>query len=151
MLDKLLNFLKDMPSAQSDSLSADDPRVAAVALLYHVMDADGVRDRSETGQLRKLISEMFGATGDELDRIVAAGAKADEEAVDLYAFTSVINRHLDQSAKCELVGIMWEMVFADGELHELEDNLVWRVAELIHVERDQRIALRQRARAEVGS
>ncbi len=151
MLDKILNFLKDMPSAQPDSVSADDPRVAAVALLYHVMDADGVRDRAETEQLRTLVSEMFGITGNELDRVVTAGQKADEEAVDLYGFTSVINRHLDQPAKCELVGIMWEMVFADGELHELEDNLVWRVAELIHVERDQRIALRQRAQAEAGS
>ena len=151
MLDRFLKFLKDMPSAQSDSISADDPRVASAALLFHVMDADGVRDRGETEQLRTLISEMFGVTGEELDRIVAAGEKADEEAVDLYAFTSIINRHLDQTAKCELVGIMWEMVFADGELHELEDNLVWRVAELIHVERDQRTALRQRAQTEAGS
>lgn len=150
MLDRILKFLKDMPSAPSDNAFADDPRVASVALLYHVMDADGVRDRSEAEQLRTLISEMFGVTGEELERIVAAGEKADEEAVDLYAFTSIINRHLDQAAKCELVGIMWEMVFADGELHELEDNLVGRVAELIHVERDQRIALRQRAQAEVG-
>ena len=151
MLDRFLNFLKDLPTPQQRRGPDDDPSVAAAALLFHLMDADGVRERGETEQLRLLMSEMFGITGAELERVVAAGEKADEEAVDFYAFTSVINRHLDQPAKCELVSIMWDMVFADGEVHELEDNLVWRVAELIHVERDQRIALRQRARAEAGA
>jgi uncharacterized tellurite resistance protein B-like protein len=37
---------------------------------------------------------------------------------------------------------MWEIVYADGELHELEDNVVWRVAELIGVDSRERIALR---------
>jgi uncharacterized tellurite resistance protein B-like protein len=150
MLDRFLKLLKDIPS-RPDRVSADDPRVAAAALLFHLMDADGIRDRKEEEQLRLLMSEMFGIEGAELDRVLSAGEKAEEEAVDLYVFTSVIDRHLDQPAKCELIGIMWEMVFADGELHELEDNLVWRVAELIHVERDQRIALRRRARAEAQS
>lgn len=150
MFDRFLNFLKDMPGARQSG-DADDPRVAAAALLYHLMDADGVRERGEITQLRTLMSEMFGITGAELERVLSAGEKADEEAVDLYAFTSVIDRHLEQPAKCELISIMWEMVFADGEAHELEDNLVWRVAELIHVEREQRIALRQRARAEAGA
>ena len=42
------------------------------------------------------------------------------------------------------------MVYADGELHELEDNVVWRIAELIHVERNDRIALRQRVETRRG-
>jgi len=66
--------------------------------------------------------------------------------VDLYSFTSVLNRHLDQKAKIELISIMWELVFADGDAHELEDNVVWRVAELIGVEREERIAMRRRSR-----
>jgi uncharacterized tellurite resistance protein B-like protein len=148
MLDRFLNFLHDLPAGRAQQAAADDPRVAAAALLFHVMDADGVRERRETEQLRSLVADMFGIAGDELERIVSAGEQADAEAVDLYAFASVINRHLDQKAKLELIAIMWEMVFADGELHELEDNLVWRVAELIHVERNQRIALRRRARTE---
>jgi uncharacterized tellurite resistance protein B-like protein len=47
----------------------------------------------------------------------------------------------------EFVGVMWDVVYADGELHELEDNIVWRVAELIGVDRRDRVAARQRARS----
>lgn len=145
MFDRILALLRDLPGIQvAPAALADDPRVAAIALLFHVMDADGVRERAEVEQLRPLASEMFGLEGAELDRVLAAGERADDEAIDLYAFTSVINRHLDHKAKLELIAIMWELVFADGELHELEDNVVWRVAELLHIERDDRIALRLR-------
>jgi len=42
---------------------------------------------------------------------------------------------------------MWEVVFSDGELHELEDNLVWRVAELIGVDTRTRVSMRQSVQA----
>lgn len=150
MFDRILAFLKELPSGgagRNRTGAADDPRVAAAALMYHVMDADGVRHDAEWERLKKNLAEAYGLTGDALDRLVAAGGKADGEAVDLYAFTSVLKRHLDEKAKIEFVGLMWEIVFADGELHELEDNMLWRIAELIGVDRRDRILERQKAQA----
>jgi uncharacterized tellurite resistance protein B-like protein len=37
---------------------------------------------------------------------------------------------------------MWQVVFADKQNHELEDNMVWRIAELIGVSARQRNILR---------
>ncbi len=79
--------------------------------------------------------------------MAAAGDRADKEAIDLYAFTSVLKRHLDAEARKAFIGMMWEIVYADGELHELEDNTVWRVAELIGVESRDRIEARRKAAA----
>ena len=151
MLDRLISFIKDIPAGQrkSGSTPADDPRVAAAALMIHVMDADGIRRSQESDRLRRVIATTYGVSGPELDALLAAGEKADREAVDLYAFTTVLKRHLDEKARVEFIGLMWEVVYADGELHELEDNLVWRVAELILVDRRDRIAARQRARQAV--
>jgi uncharacterized tellurite resistance protein B-like protein len=151
MLDRLISFLKDLPGGHlaAGSDPSDDPRVAAAALMIHVMDADGVRRSGETTALRHAISETYDIAGDDLDALLAAGEKADQEAVDLYSFTSVLKRHLDEQARVEFIGIMWNVVYADGELHELEDNIVWRVAELIGVDRRDRIAARQRARSNV--
>jgi uncharacterized tellurite resistance protein B-like protein len=149
MLDRLLSFLKDLPGNQAASDPSDDPRVAAAALMIHVMDADGIRRSGETTALRHALSETYDIAGEELDALLAAGERADQEAVDLYSFTSVLKRHLDEQARVEFIGIMWDVVYADGELHELEDNIVWRVAELIGVDRRDRIAARQRARRNV--
>jgi len=151
MFDRIITFLKELPSAEATrpgTPGADDPRVAAAALLYHVMDADGVRQDAEWERMKQILAEAYGLSGDALDKLVAAGEEADDAAVDLYAFTSVLKRHLDEQARIDFVGLMWEVVFADGELHELEDHTVWRIAELIGVDRRDRILERQKVQAE---
>lgn len=144
MLDRLLSLFRDVPAGRSDTDRSDDPRVAVAALMYHIIDADGVRGADEAEALRRTIAEAYRLSGDELDRILVAGETAERDAVDLYAFTSVINRHLDLPARQELISLLWEMVYADGERHELEDNLVWRVCELVGIDGPERVALRQR-------
>jgi uncharacterized tellurite resistance protein B-like protein len=111
--------------------------------MFHVTDADGDRREVENTRLKALLAEAYGLSGSKLDELVRAGEEADREAIDLYAFTSVLKRSLTREGCVEFVKIMWEIVYADGELHELEDNIVWRVAELIGVDSHERIALRQ--------
>lgn len=150
MFDRIVAFLRDLPSGDTgrDKPSADDPRIAAAALMYHVMDADGVRHDAEWERMKEILAESYDLSGEALDRLVVAGGKADEEAVDLYAFTSVLKRDLDAEQRIEFVGLMWEIVFADGELHELEDHTIWRIAELIGVDRRDRVLERQKAQAQ---
>ncbi|KRA00149.1 hypothetical protein ASD64_00805 [Mesorhizobium sp. Root157] len=150
MLDRVLSFLRDLPGSCAGQRNVDDdPRIAASALLFHIMDVDGVRHDAEWERFKTLLAETYGVRGEELARLAKAGEKANREAVDLYAFTSVLKRHLDAEARKAFVGLLWEVVYADGELHELEDNTVWRVAELIGVERQDRIAARRKAAANV--
>lgn len=146
MFDRVFTFFKELPAAPRGGASReDDPRIAAAALLYHVMNADGVRQDAEWERIKELLSQTYDVEGDALDALAEAGAKADGEAIDLYAFTSVLNRHLDDAGRVALIRLMWEVVYADGELHELEEHTIWRVAELIGVDRRDRIAMRQAA------
>jgi uncharacterized tellurite resistance protein B-like protein len=109
------------------------------------MNADGVRHDDEWRRIRELLAEAYDLTEAEIDELAQAGEAADLEAVDLYQFTSVLKRHLDAEARIEFIRVRWEVVFADGELHELEDNTLWRVAELIGVDRRDRIHAKQDA------
>lgn len=147
MLDRLMSFFSGLAAdAREGETQPDDPRVAAAALMVHIIDADGVRSEAERTQLREALSRAYALSGDQLDDVIAAGEAADRDAVDLFSFTSVLNRRLDEAAKVDFIGLLWEMVFADGELHELEDNIVWRVAELIGVSPRDRMLARQRVR-----
>lgn len=147
MLQRVLSFLKDLPTGAAESRlkAEDDPRVAAAALMYHVINADGVRHDVEWERLKELLSQTYEATGNELERLLDAGEQAHHEAIDHYAFTRVLQRHLDEAGRIEFIQLLWDLCYADGELHELEDNTLWRVAELIGVDRRDRIAARQQA------
>lgn len=147
MLERMLAFLKDIPRPAGDARPKriDDPRVAVAALMYHVMDADGLRQDVEWDRIKQLLSESYDISGSELDELVQAGEAADHEAIDLYAFTSVLMRHLDEQARIDFIRLMWDVVYADGELHELEDNTLWRVSELLGVDGRDRVLARQQA------
>lgn len=147
MLERVMSFLRDLPLGEHRPKDGrvEDPKIAAAALMYHVMDADGVRQDIEWDRLKQALTGAYGISGRDLEALVKAGEEADREAVDLYAFTSVLNRHLDEDGKIAFIRLMWDIVYADGVVHELEDNTLWRVAELIGVDRRDRILARQDA------
>jgi uncharacterized tellurite resistance protein B-like protein len=68
------------------------------------------------------------------------------EAVDLYQFTSVINRACSGDARRRMVEMMFEVAYSDGALSEFEDNVVWRAAELMHVPSRERVTMRRAAK-----
>lgn len=115
------------------------------------MDADGIRQDVERERIKAVLAEAYQIGGQALARLLADGERADSEAIDLYAFTSVLKRSLDEEARAEFIRLMWEVCYADGELHELEDNTLWRVAELLGVHSRDRIAARQAVKSRTGS
>jgi uncharacterized tellurite resistance protein B-like protein len=150
MLDRLISFLTNLPETGHRARSDDDPRVAAAALMFHVINADGEMKDSEKAKLRSVLSEAYSVSGVELEALISAGEQADREAIDLYAFTRVLKRDLDADKRIEFIGLLWTLVYADGRADELEDNTVWRIAELIGVDSRDRIAARRRIKATIA-
>ena len=126
----------------------DDYRLAAAALLVHVASIDGNMSDVERGQLHTVIKRQFVLDEATADQLVVEATRAEHEAVDLYHFTSLINRSLDEQGRLGIVEMMWEIVFADGRVNEFEDNLMWRAADLLGVSSRDRIAIRRRIAGE---
>ena len=134
MLDGLRQFIADIvsPEAQPDrTFDETDYRLAATALLVHVVSLDGVPTEIEKRKLHSLIETRFGLDPGMADRLIASATRVEGEAVDLYRFTSVIMRSVNDEGRLRIVEMMWELVYADGEVSEFEDNVVWRATGLI--------------------
>ncbi len=52
--------------------------------------------------------------------------------------------------RLRIAEMMWNPVSADGQASELEDNVVWRAADLLGVSSRDRIDLKRRVRREAG-
>lgn len=122
----------------------DDYRLAAATMLVHTASIDGNISDAERARLHDVLKQRFNLDDAATDRLVEEATEADQNAIDLYSFTSKLNRSLDDAGRARLVEMMWQIVYADGAVTEFEDNLIWRAADLLHVSRDQRIALRTR-------
>ncbi|GAB5378455.1 MAG: TerB family tellurite resistance protein [Acuticoccus sp.] len=133
-----------------ETYAAADPKLSVAAILVHIIAVDGVITDDEKHLLRQSLAKHFDLTAEETERLVKEAVRREDDAVDLYSFTSVLKRELDEDGRQEVVAMMWEMVYADGSVSEFEDNVVWRVAELIGVSTRERMAIRHRIEAKRG-
>ena len=151
MLETIAEFLSGLnPRNREKRPDADDPDVAAVALFFHVIGADGVVRDEEQAMLKTLVRDFYGRHGSDMRDLLHEGEQADRESVDLFSFTSVLNRSLDETQKVQFVGLLWQLAYADGHRHELEDHVVWRIADLLGVSTRDRVLARQEAETRLG-
>lgn len=149
MLDALRNFVVKLAigDRQAGDFADDDFRVAYAALLVHAAAIDGEVSGAERGKLVALLQQRFDLDDKAAQRLVEQATAADAGAVDLYRFTRLLNGTLDESGRLRMVETMWSVAFADGAASGYEDNLIWRVSDLLGVSSSERIALRRRVAA----
>ena len=125
------------------NLDEDEVKLAAAALLVRATVVDGQVSREEAEVLRAALERRFDLDSGEAGRLIQQATEKEKDAVDLYGFTSVLTRHLDRPGRLKIVEMLWEIVVADGVIHEFEANLVWRAAELLGITSRDRIRLRK--------
>ncbi|WP_420960723.1 TerB family tellurite resistance protein [Brucella sp. IR073] len=153
MFDRLQAFLKELPFGEGKgekTFGRDDPRLAVAALMFHIIDADGERHEQERKRIAETLADAYQLEDSELKALLQQAEAADQEAIDLYSFTSVIKRHLGEQERIHFIELMWEIAYADGEAGEMEDNVIWRVAELIGVSSRDRVTLKHIVAERVG-
>src|SRR5688572_5433690 len=153
MLQALQQFLSDLASGRKDQahFEANDFRLATAALMVHAATIDGAVSDVERGRLQALLQQRYELSESEAGELLADATQAESEAIDLYRFTSLLNRALDERGRQQIVEMLWQIAYADGRVTEFEDNLIWRAADLLHVPTRVRVELRARVSASAGT
>lgn len=134
------------PQAESSGVDRDTAiRKATAVLMIDVARADSVFDPAEFDSVLKRIAAHFGLTAQEAIELVNS---ADEEAArltSLHDFTQLLHTNLDEAEKSRIIGLLWEVAFADGRLDKYEDSLVLKISDLLHVSRGRVMRLKHDA------
>jgi uncharacterized tellurite resistance protein B-like protein len=146
---KLMTDLGD-GAKSPERYDESDYRLAAAALLMHAATIDGAASQAERDKLHGVIKQRFALDDDAAAELIEKATVVEREAIDLYKFTSRLNRTLNEQGRARVVEMLWQIVCADGAVTEFEDNLVWRAADLLGISRNERIALKQRVQAASG-
>jgi uncharacterized tellurite resistance protein B-like protein len=146
MFESFRKFLSEVSEGDKHPARFDhnDYRLAAAALLVHAAAIDGDVSDAERDKLHAVIKQQFELDEATTDELVAEAAAAENEAVGLYHFTSLINRSLDDQGRRRVVEMMWEIAYADGRVDDFESNLIWRAADLLGISSRERIELGHR-------
>ncbi|MDR3440246.1 TerB family tellurite resistance protein [Telmatospirillum sp.] len=128
----------------------DDARLAAAALLVEAALVDGNVDGAEGQRILSLLQERFAMSENDATTLLNRARALQEQSNQIYPFTKVIVEQFDAGRRIETIEMLWEVVYADGQLHDYEASLVRRVAGLLYVSDQESGAARQRATARLG-
>ncbi|SHM29080.1 TerB family tellurite resistance protein [Vreelandella subglaciescola] len=134
MIDAVTQFFQ---RALAEPTHRDDPaltlELACAALLCEIMRADFDSSDDERAALREMLVSRLSVSAAEVDELMAMAEEKVEEAIDHYQFVRLINDHYDNAQRCELVKLMWQMAWADGEVDPQEEHRIRRLAGLLYV------------------
>ncbi|MEX0758205.1 MAG: TerB family tellurite resistance protein [Tistlia sp.] len=154
MLDRLKALLSDRPdragAAGGAGGSESDLHRAAAALLAEAAIMDGSIDAGERQAIAASLAQRFGLPQAEAVAMVARASEAASEHVEIYGMARQLKDGLDHDGRLALIEDLWEVVYADGELHDHEASLMRRVAGLLYVSDQESGAVRKRVLSRLG-
>lgn len=141
----MLGRLKDLfASTEPRRHRRDELRVAAAALLAEAARLDGHVSEGEREAMQRLLAGRFDLAPAEAAELVRDGEAAAADSTQLFAFTRIINRDWPADERAELFEMIYEVIYADDSLHDLETNLMRRLGELIYLPDRERNEVRLR-------
>src|SRR5262249_4249621 len=152
MFESFRKFLSDVAEGGKHPAHFDynDYRLAAAALLVHTAEIDGNMAETERRKLNDLLQRRFELSESDTQALISDDTEAEIRAIDIFHFTTVINRSLNENDRLRIVQMMWEIIYADGRVSEFESNLIWRAADLLGISSRDRIELGRRVASEQG-
>ncbi len=140
--------LIDQASAKPHS--DDEKMLAAAVLLIEAASLDGTISDSEEATIRLLMERQFGLSGEEASDLIEEARQTQSEACELVRFTRAVKSAFDPDERIQIIEMLWEVAYADGELHDYEAALLRKVGGLIYVSDRDRGAARKRVLARLG-
>ena len=120
-------------------------RLATAVLMIDVARADHVFEESEFDRVLQLVQAHFDLDPQDAAELVNDASDEADDLVSAYDFTSVLHKHLDEEEKARIVGMLWQIAYADGELDKYENSLVLKISDLLYVSRARVMRLKHDA------
>ena len=149
MLGPIKNLISNLVGdAGAQSRSKDDGRLVTAALLIRVATVHSEMSKVRKKKLHAILKSCFALDDLAIDQLIEDSAEIDRTAIDLYHCTRQLTKVLDDKGRRRVIQMMWEIVCAESKVNALEENIIWRVADLLGVCSRQRVELRQRVSAD---
>jgi uncharacterized tellurite resistance protein B-like protein len=148
LLDRLKRILE--PEATVARPAEDELHLAAAVLLVEAARMDDEFAPAERVRIETLLAQRFRLDTAESRELLALAEQTAAETVEWQGFTRVIKERLEPSDRIGIIEMLWEVVYADGQLHDYEASLLRRITGLLYVGDWESGEARKRVLARLG-
>ncbi|KGK00520.1 tellurite resistance TerB family protein [Thalassotalea sp. ND16A] len=132
MLTKIRIFIRNLQqdSVVNNTLSLE---IATAVLLFEVMRADHKYEDEEKVKVVELLQQHFQLDKVEVNDILALAEDESHHANDFYRYTTLINEQYELADRIKIVELLWQVAYSDGHLDVIEEHIIRRIADLLHL------------------
>ena len=136
MFKNLFNKKKSLKTA--DAYEVD----VALRLMFEIAISDGTLDESELKLIKKR-ADKIAKEEEETGAIIKRIIDETTDSVSLYPTIKKVNNTHTVEQKIELLRALWELVVADSIIDPYEENLYFKISELIKIKRSKANQIKQ--------
>ena len=114
-------------------LSSNEANIA-LRLMLEIAISDGSLDASELKIIEERVDSIVSGN-EKASNIIRRIIHETEKSVSFYPTIKKINETHSHDEKIELLTVLWELVKADSKIDPYEENLYFKIAELIKIKR----------------
>ena len=139
-------FFLSRLAAPEEPHRPDSVAIAACALLLEIAHADDVFAPEERERILRAVREDLGVPAADVEEVVRLAEEERRESVDLYQFTKLVGEKFTRAQRLRLVEVIWGVVYADGQMTAVENQLARRIAELLGFQHPEVQAVREKVK-----
>ena len=124
------------------SIDTYDVKLATTCLLTKVAFADEYLDPQEEKIIREILADFFSIENEEINKLFKDSNQLLEKSTDIFSFGQLLNQHFTKEDKIDLIGCIFEVAFADGVLHYLENHTIKQIAHILNIEHKDLITVK---------
>jgi uncharacterized tellurite resistance protein B-like protein len=140
----LKNLFKKKPTA--DLIASNEEADVVLRLMFEIAISDGNLDEAELKIIKDRACLVSGEDA-KASTIIKKIIDEAQESVSFYPFVKKINETHDNDEKEDLLKILWELVTADSIVDAYEENLYFKIAELLKIKRATANQIKQQSSA----
>ena len=117
---------------------------AALRLMFEIAISDGALAKTELELIKKR-ADKLATENVKASTIIKKIIDETEGSVSFYPSIKKINNTHSNEEKIELLKVLWELVTADSVIDAYEENLFFKIADLIKIKRSTANQIKQQA------
>ena len=130
----MINSLKNFFIRSEENIESEISNLNILCgIMIEAANIDGTIDQKEIEKISNFLVYSFEEKQEDVQREIDRCINDLNNNKSLHFFTSKINKLYSNQKKIELIEILWEIILADGEVHDYESNLIRRLAGLLYL------------------
>ena len=112
-------------------------QLAAACILLSVADSDERLEDQELDTINAILQDFFTLDEKAASALMRKAKREWKNSTGLFQFGNQLNEGFSHDDKLDFISCIFEVAYADGELHYLEHHTVKKIANILHLHRDE--------------